>query len=61
MFRFVLQIAFVRWVLQHRLVRIAIAMLFLCCLIAGVIYAALVLKAVNERSEHPHVQHYSVH
>ena len=61
MFRFVLQVAFIRRVLQMRFVRYALVVLFLGALIAGVIYARVVFNALDERSpssdDHTHSSH----
>ncbi len=38
-----------------------VALFFLGVLIAGLIYAAVVLKAVSERSNNPHVHAHSTH
>ena len=44
-----------------RLVRPALAIVFIGLVIAGAIYAGLVLKAVSERSNTPHVHAHSTH
>lgn len=60
MFWFVIDVLTLRKLGLGRPFRFLLLAIFLCCLVAGVIYAAVVLKAVNDRSEHPHVQHHSV-
>ena len=61
MFRFVLQSAFIRRVLQVRLVRYVAFLLFFGALIAGLFYAYVFLNAANERSHSPHVYSHSFH
>jgi len=61
MFRFVLQVAFIRRVLQMRFVRYALVVLFFGALIAGVIYAREVFNALDERSPSPHAHTNSTH
>ena len=61
MFRFVLQVAFIRRVLQFRLFRYVLLLIFVGALVAGVIYALVVFNALNERNRAPHVQHHSSH
>jgi hypothetical protein len=61
MFRFVLQVAFIRRVLQFSVIRIVIAMVLAGALIAGLIYASVIFQALTERNRAPHVQHYSTH
>jgi hypothetical protein len=39
--------------------RYLILIVLLGCLVAGVIYAAVVFNALTERSSDPHVQHHS--
>ena len=50
MFRFVLQVAFIRRVLQLRIVRLAIVLIFLGSIVAGAIYTYVVFQAVEQRS-----------
>ena len=61
MFRFVLDVAFIRRVLQMRFVRYALVVLFFGALIAGVIYARVVFNALDERSPSPHAHTNSAH
>jgi hypothetical protein len=61
MFRFVLQTAFIRRILQVRPVGYGILLLFCGALIAGLIYAYVFLNAANERSRAPHVHAHSTH
>jgi hypothetical protein len=58
MFRFVLQVAFIRRVLQLRIVRLAIVLIFLGSIVAGAIYTYVVFQAVEQRS-HSHVPTHS--
>ena len=58
MFRFVLQVAFIRRVLQLRIVRVAILLIFLGSIVAGAIYTYVVFQAVEQRS-HSHVPTHS--
>jgi hypothetical protein len=59
MFRFVLQVAFVRRLLQLGVVRIALLTIFIGALVAGGIYTYVVYRAVMERSQPPHVHAHS--
>ena len=61
MFRFVLQVAFIRRVLQLGLIRFALVAILVGALIAGLIYASVVFRALNERSKAPHVHANSSH
>ncbi len=61
MFRFVLQVAFIRRVLQVRLVRYAALLFFLGALIAGLIYAYVFINAASERSRAPYDHAHSTH
>jgi hypothetical protein len=61
MFRFVLQTAFIRRLLQVRLVRYGVLLLFCGALVAGLIYAYVFLNAANERSHSSHVYSHSSH
>jgi hypothetical protein len=56
MFRFVLQVAFIRRLLEFRFVRYTLAVVFAGALIASFVYASVVFRALNERSNTPHVQ-----
>ena len=61
MFRFLLQVTFIRRVLQLRLVRLLLILAFAGAVIAGLIYASVVFHALTERNQAPHVQHNSTH
>lgn len=61
MFRFVLQVAFIRRALQLGVVRIALVLVFAGALIAGLIYTYVVFQAVAQRSQTPHVHAHSTH
>ena len=61
MFRFLLQVTFIRRVLQFRFVRLLLILVFAGALIAGLIYASVVFHALTERNQAPHVQHNSTH
>ena len=61
MFRFVLQTAFIRRVVQARPIRFGILLVFFGALIAGLIYAYVFLNTANERSRAPHVHPHSTH
>ena len=55
MFRFVLQVAFIRRVLELRIVRLALLVTFLGAVVAGAIYTYVIFQAVAQRSHSPHV------
>lgn len=61
MFRFVLQVAFIRRVLQLGFIRFALLAILVGALIAGLIYTYVVVRAVTQRSDVPHVQSHSTH
>ena len=61
MFRFLLQVTFIRRVLQLRFVALLLILAFTGAVIAGLIYASVVFHAVTERNRAPHVQHNSTH
>jgi hypothetical protein len=61
MFRFVLQVAFIRRVLQLGIVKVALVLVFTGALIAGLIYTYVVFQAVVQRSHTPHVHPSSAH
>ena len=61
MFRFLLQVTFIRRVLQFRFVRLLLILVFAGAVIAGLIYAPVVFHALTERNQAPHVQHNSTH
>lgn len=51
MFRFLLEVTFIRRVLQIRFVHYAIILTFFGALVAGLIYAVVVFNAIQERSK----------
>jgi hypothetical protein len=55
MFRFVLQVAFIRRVLELRIVRLALLVTFLGAVVAGAIYTYVIFQAVEQRSHSSHV------
>ena len=55
MFRFVLQVAFIRRVLQSRIIRLVLLLVFLGVIAAGGVYTFVILQAVTQRSHSPHV------
>lgn len=59
MFRFVLQVAFIRRVLQSRIVRLMLLLVFLGAVVAGAIYTYVIFQAVTQRSHSPHVHAHS--
>jgi hypothetical protein len=61
MFRFLLQVTFIRRVLQFRFVRLLLILVFAGAVIAGLIYASVVFHALTERNQAPHLQHNSTH
>ena len=61
MFRFVLQVAFVRRMLRVRWFRFFIVFVFLATALAGIFYAAIMFEAIQQRSQTDHVQHHSSH
>lgn len=61
MFRFVLQVAFIRRVLQLGIIRFALLAILVGALIAGLIYASVVFHALNERSHASHVRTHNSH
>jgi hypothetical protein len=61
MFRFLLQVTFIRRVLQFRFVRLLLILVLAGAVIAGLIYASVVFHALTERNQAPHVQHNSTH
>lgn len=61
MFRFLLQVTFIRRVLQLRFARLLLILAFAGAVIAGVIYASVVFHALTERNQAPYVKHYSTH
>ena len=61
MFRFLLQVTFIRRVLKFRFVPLLLILVFAGAVIAGLIYASVVFHALTERNQAPHVQHNSTH
>jgi hypothetical protein len=61
MFRPMLHVLALRKLGLTRPFRYLTLILFLGCLIAGFIYAAVVFHALTERNRAPHVQHHSTH
>lgn len=59
MFRFVLQVAFIRRVLESRIVRLMLLLVFLGTIVAGAIYTYVIFQAVAQRSHSPHVHAHS--
>jgi hypothetical protein len=59
MFRFVLQVAFIRRVLELRIVRLALLVTFLGAVVAGAIYTYVIFEAVSQRSHSPYVHPHS--
>ena len=55
MFRFVLQVAFIRRALQSRIIRLMLLLVFLGAIVAGAIYTFVIFQAVTQRSHSPHV------
>lgn len=61
MFRPMLHVLALRKLGLTRPFRYLILLVFLGCLVAGLIYAAVVFHALTERNQAPHVQHNSSH
>ena len=61
MFWFIIDVLTLRKLGLSRPFRYLLLVFFAGCLIAGVIYASIVLKAVSERSNTPHVSPHSSH
>lgn len=55
MFRFVLQVSFIRRVLQLRVIRLMLLLVLLGAICAGVIYTYVIFQAVTQRSHPAHV------
>jgi hypothetical protein len=58
---YILDILLLRRLGLIRPIRYAILVVILGCLIAGMIYAAVVFHALAERNQTPYVQHHSTH
>jgi hypothetical protein len=61
MFWFIIDVLALRKLGLGRPFRYLILILLAGCLIAGFIYASVVMKAVSERSNNPHVSPHSSH
>ena len=61
MFWFIIDVLTLRKLGLGRPFRYLLLIFFAGCLIAGVVYASIVLKAVSERSNSPHVSPHSSH
>jgi hypothetical protein len=61
MFRFALQVAFIRRVLRLRIVRWAIVLVLLGSVVAGAICTYVIFQAVTQRSHSPYVHTHSPH
>ena len=61
MFWFLIDVLTLRRLGLARPFRYLLLVLFIGCLIAGLIYTAVVFNALNERSHAPHVQPHSSH
>ena len=61
MFRPLLHVLALRRLGLARPFRLLVLVIFLGCLVAGLIYAAAVFHAVTERNRAPHVQPHSSH
>jgi hypothetical protein len=59
MFRFILQVAFIRRALQSRSVKLMLLLVFLGAIVAGAIYTFVIFQAVTQRSHPPHVHTHS--
>jgi hypothetical protein len=61
MFWFIIDVLTLRKLGLGRPFRYVLLIFFVGCLIAGIVYASIVLKAVSERSNSPHVSPHSSH
>jgi hypothetical protein len=61
MFWFLIDVLALRRLGLGRPFRYLILFILLGCLVAGLIYAAVVFHALTERNRAPHVQHLSTH
>ena len=61
MFRPMLHVLVLRKLGLARPFRFLILVVFLGCLLAGLLYTAVVFHALTERNQAPHVQHNSTH
>jgi hypothetical protein len=61
MFWFIIDVLALRKMGLSRPFRYILLIFFVGCMIAGVIYAGVVMKAISERSNNPHVSTHSSH
>ncbi len=61
MWEFLLGFLFARATGIARLVRVVLVLVAIGVVIAGAIYVSVVFRAVQERSQHPHVHPHSAH
>jgi len=61
MFWFIIDVLALRKLGLSRPFRYILLIFFVGCMIAGVIYAGVVMKAISERSNNPHVSTHSSH
>jgi hypothetical protein len=61
MFWFIIDVLALRKLGLSRPFRYILLIFFVGCVIAGVIYAGVVMKAISERSNNPHVSTHSSH
>ena len=61
MWEFLTGFFFARATGLSRIMRPLLILLFIGCVVSGVIYAIVVFHAVSERSQHPHVHTRSTH
>jgi hypothetical protein len=61
MWEFLTGFFFARATGLSRIMRPLLVLFFFGCLVAGVIYACVVFKAISERSQTPHVHAHSTH
>jgi len=61
MLRFVLDVLLLRDLVRSRAARAVLLVFFLCVLVAGVIYVGVILQALSERNNTPHVHTRSSH
>ena len=61
MFWYIIDVLALRKLGLSRPFRYILLIFFVGCMIAGVIYAGVVMKAISERSNNPHVSTHSSH
>ena len=61
MFWYIIDVLVLRKLGLSRPFRYILLIFFVGCMIAGVIYAGVVMKAISERSNNPHVSAHSSH